>query len=101
MGCANCANNVPSAGLVVINDDAKMPSFDKVHFPSSNTNSTTDEIYFPVDNTQLRFSFPDVFPSTAMLKQSNTARTEPLKYISTIEKYKMNIKQRTSTIIFI
>ena len=71
-----------------------MPSFDKVHFPSSNTNSTTDEIYFPVDNTHLRFSFPDVFPSTAMLKQSNTARTEPLKYISTIEKYKMNIKTK-------
>ena len=94
MGCANCANNVPSAGLVVINDDAKTPSIDKVHFPSLNTNSTTDEIYFPVDNTQLRFSFPDVFPSTAMLKQSNTARTEPLKYISTIEKYKMNIKTK-------
>lgn len=61
MGCANCANNVPSAGLVVINDDAKMPSIDKVHFPSSYTNSSRQ-------------------------------RTEPLKYISTIEKYKMNIK---------
>ena len=96
MGCANCANSIPSKGLVVISEqtfDAKTPSIDKV-FPSSNTNSTTDEANFPIDDSHLKFSFPDVFPSTAMLKQINKARTDPFGYISTIEKYKNCIKTK-------
>ena len=80
MGCANCANSIPSKGLVVISEqtfDAKTPSIDKV-FPSSNTNSTTDEANFPIDNSHLKFSFPDVFPSTAMLKQITKRGLIPL-----------------------
>lgn len=99
MGCANCTSNITRNGLVVINeqsiaDDSKMFSLEKVQFPSSKTNSTSDEsnqINHPI---ALHLSFPDVFPSTAMLKQINKARTDPLSYISTIEKYKQYIKTK-------
>ena len=104
MGCANCTHNITSNGLVVINDqsisdDLKAFSLEKGQFPSSKTNSTSDEsnqINLLVNSSHLPLSFPDIFPSTAMLKQINKARTDPLSYISIIEKYKQYIKTKNN-----
>ena len=100
MGCANCTHNMTSNGLVVINDQSisdysKGFSLEKGHFPSSKTNSTSDESN-QINLAHLHLSFPDIFPSTAMLKQINKARTDPLSYISTVEKYKQYIKTKNN-----
>ena len=68
MGCANCTHNITSNGLVVINDqsisdDLKAFSLEKGQFPSSKTNSTSDEsnqINLPVNSSHLPLSFPDI-----------------------------------------
>ena len=95
MGCANCPRNITSQGVVVISEPS-LPEEDCMKIFSLEKNKENNAIFsFSTKervekSTQIlkKASLSEVFPSTAMLREINKARTNPLSYIDQIEQLK-------------
>ena len=95
MGCANCPRNITSQGVVVISEPS-LPEEDCMKIFSLEKNKENNAIFsFSTKervekSTQIlkEASLSEVFPSTAMLREINKARTNPLSYIDKIEQLK-------------
>ena len=98
MGCANCPKNVVNQGLVMISEPSSPDEMDNVKVFSlkktKDQNYSTKERFTKTDTHQSsgtirkKSTLSGIFPSTAMLREINQARTDPLSYIEKIERLK-------------
>lgn len=100
MGCANCPKNLINQGLVMISEPSSSNEMDNVKvFSMKKTkdqmiNYSTKERFTKTDTHQStstirkKSTLSGIFPSTAMLREINQARTDPLSYIPKIEQLK-------------
>lgn len=109
MGCVNCPRNIISQGLVVMNepslpeeDSMKVFSLEKTKEHNSLFSLSTKESVEKSTQILKKASLSEVFPTTAMLREINKARTNPLSYIDKIEQLKKCIvtKNNHSFLLF-
>ena len=101
MGCANCPKNVVNQGLVMISEPSSPDEMDNVKVFSlkktKDQNYSTKERFTKTDTHQSsgtirkKSTLSGIFPSTAMLREINQARTDPLSYIPKIESLRGHI----------
>ena len=105
MGCTNCPRNITSQGVVVISEPS-LPEEDCMKIFSLEKNAifsfSTKERVEKSTKILKKASLSEVFPSTAMLREINKARTNPLSYIDKIEQLKKCIvtKNNHSFLLF-
>lgn len=108
MGCANCPKNIVNQGLVMISESSSPDDMDNVKvFSLKKTkdqmmNYSTKERFEKTSTHQSsgtirkRSTLSGIFPSTAMLREINQARTDPLSYITKIEYLKQFVKTKNN-----
>lgn len=107
MGCSICTKT-SNNGLIIISEPSiseetanlKVFSLEKAKEPLSSAHSTSSDkcekipINVPISDFHRKQSIRNLFPATAMLKEINNVRMNPLSYIDKIEHYKKYITTR-------